>query len=432
MHYPINFCTDVDVSCLRDLPKLKQLLEAANVKPNMSQIARDLNCDRRTAKRYYDGDIPKGTRVKPSYLDVHYDDILELLQPDSPQRFYYKASLWRYLRREHILDCPESTFRHYVSERPDIQAYFDRMKRKSPPGPAGMVRFETDPGEQAQIDWKEDINYLTKDGNRIKVNVLSMVLSYSRLTLYALTQSRIQSVLMSCLTEFFDIIGGVPRVIVNDNLKTVMDEARTAYRNGTVNERFYQFSKDMGFLVQPCIGGRCQTKGKVETTMKILDDIHAYQGQLDYVGLQQLVSKLNHEVNMNIHQGTGKVPLALFKTEKESLLALPSDRIMTQYKIAQHHVKVGKDGLVSYKGCKYSVPSAYVGRTLVYEVIEQHLHQYDNTELIACHRVTTQKINYLDEHYRHYLQSTQPYTDDITARAAENLRKLGGHYHANH
>lgn len=432
MHYPLNFCTDVEIKDLHDLPKLKHLLEAANVKPNMSQIARDLECDRRTAKRYYDGDIPTGKRDKPSYLDAYYEVILELLSPDNPQTFYYKASLWRYLCREKILNCPESTFRRYLSDRSELQAYFDRMKSKSPPGPIGTVRFETDPGEQAQIDWKESIDFLTKDGKRIKVNVLSMVLSYSRLKLYMLTQSRIQSVLISCLTEFFESIGGVPRVIVSDNLSTVMDEARTAYRKGTVNERFYQFSKDMGFLVQPCIGGRCQTKGKVETTMKILDDIHAYQGQLDYAGLQQLVGKLNNEVNMNVHQGTGKVPLALFKAEKESLLALPSDRIMTQYKIAQHHVKVGKDGLVSYKGCKYSVPSAYVGRTLVYEVIEQHLHLYDNTELIACHRVTTQKINYLDEHYRHYLQSTQPYTDDITARAAENLRKLGGHYHANH
>ena len=204
-----------------------------------------------------------------------------------------------------------------------------------------------------------------------------MVLSYSRFRIFVLTQSRIQSILISALTEFFETIGGVPREILSDNLRTIMDEARTEYQKGRVNDRFLQFSQDMGFRVRACIAKRPQTKGKVESTMKILDDIQCYQGQLDYEGLQALVKKLNHETNMNIHQGTGQIPLALFQKEKESLLALPSDRIMTLYKIAQDHVKVSKDGFVSYKGSKYSVPSAYIGQTLFYEAVSYtHLDVY--------------------------------------------------------
>lgn len=293
MHYPLSLSTDVEIKTLEDLPKLKIIMEATNMKPNISKIARDFDCDRRTAKRYYDGNIPSGKRVKRSSLDAHYDLILQLLAPENIQTFYYKASLWRYLVRERILTCPESTFRHYIASRPELQAYFDCMKRKSPPGPSGTVRFETDPGEQAQIDWKEDIAYETKDGEIIKVNVLVMVLGYSRLKLFMLTQSRIQSILIACLIEFFILIGGIPRYILSDNLKTVMDDARTEFHPGTVNKRFDQFSKDMGFTVLPCIGARAQTKGKVESTMKIIDDIHAYQGKLDYEGLQKLVQTLN-------------------------------------------------------------------------------------------------------------------------------------------
>ena len=175
-----------------------------------------------------------------------------------------------------------------------------------------------------------------------------------------------------------------------------MDKARTEYQKGKVNERFIQFSKDMGFKVRACLANRPQTKGKVESTMKILDDIHCYQGKLDYEGLQDLVKKLNHETNMNIHQGTGKVPLALFQKEKESLHP-PHHRVMTLYKIAQEHVKVSKDGLVSYKGSKYSVPAAYIGQTLFYEVIEQHLYLYDSTHQIACHPISSKKLNYLSK-----------------------------------
>jgi len=50
MHYPIKFDTSVEVEVLTDLPRLKIILEAANLKPNMSKIARDMSCDRRTAK----------------------------------------------------------------------------------------------------------------------------------------------------------------------------------------------------------------------------------------------------------------------------------------------------------------------------------------------------------------------------------------------
>ncbi len=430
MHYPLDFDVSVEIKTLTDLPKLKNILEAMNLKPNMSKIARDMACDRRTAIAYYEVKFPSIKRAKSSYLDAYYDKIKNLLEPDNVQVFYYKSSLWRYLTREKILACPESTFRGYISSRPELQAYFDRQKAQMPAGPAGTVRFETAPGEQAQVDWKEDIEYLTKDGELITVNVLSMVLSFSRFRLFVLTKSRIQSILISSLTEFFETVGGVPHEILSDNLKTVMDESRTQYQKGKVNERFAQFSRDMGFSVRACLARRPQTKGKVESTLKIIDDIQCYQGQLDYEGLQELVRKLNHETNMNIHQGTGHVPLGLFQKEKESLLSLPSNRIMTLYKIAQDHVKVSKEGLVSYKGSKYSVPAAYIGKTLFYEVIEQHLHLYDNTQQVACHPVSSQKLNYLPHHYQEHLGRTQPYADDIAARSRENLKKLGGLYNA--
>lgn len=56
-------------------------------------------------------------------------------------------------------------------------------------------------------------------------------------------------------------------------MKTVMDEARTEYSNGKINNRFKQFADDYGFVVHPCIAGRARTKAKVEAPMKILDEI---------------------------------------------------------------------------------------------------------------------------------------------------------------
>lgn len=74
-------------------------------------------------------------------------------------------------------------------------------------------------------------------------------------------------------------------------MKTVMDQPRTAYSKGKVNPRFAQFSSDYDFKVRPCIATRPQTKAKVEAPMKLLDELYAYNGLLDYHELNQLVHK---------------------------------------------------------------------------------------------------------------------------------------------
>ena len=124
--------------------------------------------------------------------------------------------------------------------------------------------------------------------------------------MYQISLSKSQTILLSFLTESFEIIGGVPKILLVDNMKTIMDEARTEYKKGKVNIRFSQFAKDFGFEVQPCIAGRPQTKGKVESTMKLIDEIHAYQGKFSYEELSHFIQKLCNRANNEFSQGTGQ------------------------------------------------------------------------------------------------------------------------------
>ena len=71
--------------------------------------------------------------------------------------------------------------------------------------------------KQAQIDWKEDVKFTTKYGEKLSLNVFFMVLSYSRYKIFHVTLSRSQDVLISCITECLEHIEGVPKVIVCDN-----------------------------------------------------------------------------------------------------------------------------------------------------------------------------------------------------------------------
>lgn len=426
MYMTLNVEMDFEIKSLSDLPKFKQLMEHLKMKINKSQLARELGVDRRTIEKYLNGFIPKRKRNKPSKIDEYYQIIAALLSEDSKQKFYYRRVLWQYLKDNHGLNCAASTFRAYISKIPEFKAYFEEDKRIA--SPKGTARCETLPGIQAQLDWKESIPFETKDGEHVEVNVAVLILSHSRFRTFHLTISKSQNVLLSFLTETFEAIGGVPTEILTDNMKTVMDKARTEHFPGVVNNKFAQFAQDFGFKVRPCIAGRPRTKGKVETTMKILDEIHAYQGQLTLEELHQFVQDLCSRINHEIHQGTGKIPVIEFKKERNHLLQLPTEQVRDSYRIKHTLVKVNSSNMISYKSNQYSVPAKYQGKKVGLQVYDQQLWIYYNTELIAQHQISSKKLNYQEEHYKEALGVSIPNYPDIDNLAKRNLAAIGEVY----
>lgn len=428
MHIVVEVNTEIEISSLSDLPKLKMLSEGSKVKINKSKLARDMGVDRRTIDKYLEGYKPKTSRERKSKIDVYYEVISLLLSEESQQIFFYKRVLWQYLKDNHGLSCSPSTFRAYISKKQEFQTYFDSGNRKNATNE--VVRFETPPAEQAQLDWKENIRYITKDGEIIYVNVCVVLLCFSRFRTFHLSISKSQSVLLSFLTESFEAIGGIPKTILTDNMKTVMDEHRTEYKKGKVNERFYQFAKDMGFQVKPCIAGKPKTKGKVESPMKFIDEIHAYQGKFDYEELHQFVQKLCNRINNSYHQGTGKIPILVLKKEKNLLLPLPNERIRDFYKIGHKQVKVNPSNMIAYKSNQYSVPAGYIGKTVGLQIYDNHIYIYYNTELIVQHPVKQSKLNYKPEHYTGALARGLPHTPNIEIEelAKKNLEAINEVY----
>ena len=130
-----------------------------------------------------------------------------------------------------------------------------------------------------QINWKESILFVLSDtGEIIEVNILVGVLGYSRYKMYKVSLLKTRTVLMSLLIEIFGNIKGVPKTIITDNMKPIVNKPRTRYFKGAVNSQFEEFSKDFGFKLILRKAKSPQTKGKVESQMKILDEIRAYNG----------------------------------------------------------------------------------------------------------------------------------------------------------
>ncbi|SHJ23500.1 Transposase [Geosporobacter subterraneus DSM 17957] len=423
-----NIQTNIIINTLEDLTKLKPLMEAGNLKVNKSQIARELGVDARTVGKYINGYQKPTTRDRMSKIDEFYTIIEELLSDESKQIFYYKRVLWQYLVDNYQLDCAQSSFRRYISQHEEFDCYFRKRRKKYAKNHAPM-RYETAIGQQAQIDWKESIDFILKDGEIITINVFVALLSYSRFRVYRLSLNKSQDVLFSFLNDAFETFGGVPRELLTDNMKTVMDEARTDYYKGKVNNKFQQFANDYGFQVKPCIAGRPNTKAKVEAPMKLLDEIRAYNGTLDYEGLHQLVARLNNRINSTCHTTTGKIPILHLEKEKDFLSELPTEQIRNHYSIKTIDVTVNPQSMIYHKSNQYSVPPEYIGKKLKLQVYDQKIHLYYNTDLVTIHPIKNQKLNYHFDHYVAISSLTLKHSaTEIEDIAKNNLEMIGAIY----
>mgnify|MGYP001135907416 FL=1 len=418
----------MNVNILVDLHKLKVIMEVNNLKVNKSQIARELGVDARTVGKYLNGYVKPTTRNRKSPIDDFKPIIQSLLSEESIQVFYYKRVLWQYLKDNHGLDCAQSSFRRYISNNVEFNDYFKRRKKGYISNKSTM-RFETDKGQQAQLDWKENIDFVLSTGEVININIFVLILSYSRFRIYKLSLEKTQDILFSFLNESFETFGGVPKELLTDNMKTVMDQPRTAYQSGKVNNKFQQFADDYGFKVRPCIAGRPNTKAKVEAPMKLLDEIRAYNGTLNFNELHELISKLNNRINGTCHTSTGKIPVLHLEKEKDFLLDLPTEQIRNRYSIITTSVKVNRQSMISYKSNQYSVPPEYINKKLKLQVYDNQLHLYYNTNLVTIHEIKNQKLNYHDNHYLQISYLTFKNSKyEMNEIAKNNLKMIGEIY----
>ena len=147
--------TNIRIESVKDLYKLKSFLEDGTLKINKSQIARELEVDRRTVDKYIKGYSKPRTRNCNECIKPFYDIIAELLSDRNQQVFYYRKVLWQYLVDNHSFTGVYCNFCHYLKKYPEFDSYFRKSKASNTNNVT--IRYETPMGKQAQLDWKESI-----------------------------------------------------------------------------------------------------------------------------------------------------------------------------------------------------------------------------------------------------------------------------------
>lgn len=201
---------------------------------------------------------------------------------------------------------------------------------KPAPSPDPLVRFETEPGQQMQVDWA-----VIRRG-RYPLSAFVATLGYSRATYVEFVVNEQFDTLRRCHENAFEFFQGIPHEILYDNMRTVVTQ-RNAYGEG--QHRFHaglwQMAKDFGFTPRLCKPYRAKTKGKVE---RFIHDLRysfyiPLVSQLKQAGLDADRATLNIEVrkwlrdvaHQRIHGTTQKTPDSCLVLERQHLQALPVD-----------------------------------------------------------------------------------------------------------
>lgn len=353
-------------------------------------IARIMGCDPRTVKRYLNGYNPKNKikKQKSSKLDNFKETVISKLEIGCTS-----MAIFKFIQKDGY-DGSYSLVADFIQKHKEEQ-----LKRAT-------IRYETAPGLQAQVDWKENLKMLSKNGELLEVNIFLMVLGYSRMKFVKLTSDRTQKTLFNCMNEAFKYFGGIPKEILFDNMSTVVDRANSRIGNVKLNTKFLQYSKDIGFTPITCRIYRPQTKGKVESLARLVDRLQVYNHEFeDYDELEKIVKLFMKEINSEVSQGTNMKPFERLKKETKYLLPLPNQDILRNYITSPKEYKVSKESMITYKGQKYSVPPYLIGNSVSVQETEEYIHIYYTTNLVAKHKRIQKFLNYQKEHIVDILKS---------------------------
>jgi transposase len=279
---------------------------------NKAEIARELGVSRRTVYNWIEG----------GQLDRDLDNAPVQYTPRPA--IACKIDAFRPIIDTRLAEFPKLTATRlfdeircagYAGGYTQVKEYVRQVR----PAPVAdpVVRFETPPGHQAQVDFAE---FRLPWGKRY---ALLVVLGYSRLMWLQFCTRQTMAVLMGGLEEAFTFFGGVPAELLFDQMKSVIIEDERAVGGKLLeNAEFMRFAAHWDFRIRACRPYRAQTKGKVERPIGYVRESFFYGRHfLNDADLNaQALSWLERTANARTHRTVAEVPRVRFERDERALL----------------------------------------------------------------------------------------------------------------
>jgi transposase len=237
-----------------------------------------------------------------------------------------------------------------------VKRYVRRLGKKTR---LPFRRIETDPGQEAQVDFGKGAPVTMPGGRRKRPHAFRIMLSCSRKGYTETVWRQTTEEFIRALENAFWHFGGVPRTLVIDNLKAAV--TRADWFDPDIHPKIEAFARHYGTVILPTKPRTPRHKGKIEAGVKYVQS-NALKGRV-FESLEDenafLAEWEDTIADLRIHGTTRKQVKKLFEEERPSLVELPVDRFPFFH---EGERTVHRDGHVELEKAYYSAPPEYVGR----------------------------------------------------------------------
>lgn len=334
------------------------------------EIAEKLGISRNTVAKYMHN--PAQVLTGPAYsrrasqLDPYAANIKAWLEED----FEYKAT-WIYDQLVKIgfagsYEIVKRKVRELKQERQQI-AY---------------MRFETEPGYQAQVDFAE-FQIERSDKGIDRYYLFAMILGYSRKMYAELIETCDLPNFLECHIRAFEYFGGIPDEILYDRMKNVYI-GKIAGRK-KFNDTLTGFAIHYGFKPELAPPYAAWVKGKVERPYRFIRE--GFWRGYGFVCLENANKDLQAWIakkDQRVHGTTHEVVDSRFEREVPHLNPLPGVAFDTSWRVYR---KVYKDCTVRFECNSYVLPHTLVGKQVVLRVKANHMRIFYDDQLIVAYEI---------------------------------------------
>jgi len=404
---------------IRDRSELEQtLITMHNEGRSIRELQRQFQIGRNTVRRI---------------LRAHEDrrnnghDVLKEKQKRASKLDAFEAEIKRLLEK-----YPRITCVRIFEELKDagyaggISILKERVADMRVPNREPVIRFETEPGEQGQMDWSPYTISFRRTG-KCQVQCFSYILGFSRRQYIDFTVRHDFYSLIRRHQDAFQYFGGVPRECLYDNEKTIV--LRWECGRPVFNPAFTSFITHYNCKPIACRPGVPQTKGKVESPFKYVE--MNLLGGREFDDMEDLRTTrlwwLKEKSDLHIHDTTNRPPIELFiEQEQSALQPLP----LHPYDTSEVFLKVcDAEGFINLETNRYSVPSDNMADILSVKATEHEILIYNHElDLIAGHERQPAGAGQKVENPEHFKTKKLRYGLEPVREAFMELGEMAGEF----
>lgn len=277
------------------------------------------------------------------------------------------------------------------------------------------VRHESPPGDQAQFDWSP--YEVPVNGVYVTVYCFAMILAASRKKSVCFSLKADAPAIYEAIQELFEDLGGVTLELLIDNPTALVIENNPKSEDEIrYNPHALLMAKHLGTELNACPCYWPRKKGKIERPFNYIEE-QFIKGN-SFASMEELNRRgkeFIHEWCDEKHTTTGRIPnLHYQQEEKDALLPLPKSR----YRMKQLQSRIiSPDCYISIDSNKYSVPSQYATKTMLFRIIYGfRIEIYDRKEKLI--------LKLEASNMRHAVQTNQDHYKNIAPKAATSIPQI--------